>query len=206
MTAQIAPRLKEFNDVVGQYRQIAIKEKASPDQIAAIQQYFEIPIPEDLRSFYLDMGSLTPYNYETWSLEINEVPYLLEQLDNKNGFGWCRSLGLIDYIRFVWGNDREEFDEDNYLTGEQINLLNKNYKCFGLYRTDWGLEEAYYLYFDRDGKFGTIRYHQDCMNELVPQLISLLQKSAATENLEDLLLRILNVLENGILSEEEDDE
>lgn len=201
MTAQIITRIKEFNDIVDKYHQIAVKEKASPDQIVAIQRYFEIPIPEDLKSLYLEMSGLASYDNESWSLQIDEVPFLLERLNHKDKWSQCRSLGLIDYIRFSWGNDRQELEEDVYLTGEQIDFLNKNYKCFGLYRTDWGFEEADYLYFDRNGKFGTIRYHQDYIHELVPRLMTLLQKSTATEDLDSLLLRIMNVLENGILSD-----
>jgi hypothetical protein len=103
---------------------------------------------------------------------------------------------LIDCIKFSWGNDRPEFDDVEL---SKIDYLNENYKCFGLYRYDGGFEEAYYLYFDRNQKFGLVRYHQDDFDELWSvHLRNMLNKSPASESLDGLLISIIDRLETGI--------
>ncbi|WP_162799882.1 hypothetical protein [Pedobacter jeongneungensis] len=113
-------------------------------------------------------------------------------------------MGLIDYIKFCWVNDRYELEEGEYLNSEQLQYLNNNYKCFGLYRTDWGNEEADYLYSDRNGNFGTVRYNQDNIGVFLDDyVIPLTHKSLANETFEIMMLRIINQVEEGILAEKE---
>jgi len=204
MIQEIKERIELFNTKVGKYQEISIETGATPSEIVELRQYFSIHIPADLESFYSHLGGLSPHNNERFALNIDTPKYLLESLIHQNHWYRCRSMGLIDYIKFCWINDRSELDEDNFLSSEQIEYLNSNYKCFGLYRTDWGYEEADYLYFDRNGNFGTVRYHQDYIHNLIDDyLIPLTNKSLASEKLEPMLLRLINLIEEGILSEGE---
>ncbi|WP_293305474.1 hypothetical protein [Pedobacter sp. UBA5917] len=203
MIQEIKERIELFNSKVGKYKEISF-EAATPHEIVQLKDYFKIPLPANLETLYYHFGGLTPYNHELFALSIDNPKSLLESLAHHNQWYRCRSMGLVDYIRFCWINDRPELDEGNYLSSEQINYLNSNYKCFGLYRTDWGYEEAYYLYFDRNGNFGTVRYHQDDISALINDyLIPLTNKSLANETLEPMLRRIIDQLEAGILAENE---
>ncbi|MFJ8459161.1 hypothetical protein ACIQ57_08520 [Lysinibacillus xylanilyticus] len=200
----IKERFALFNQNAGYY-QLAISQNATNAQIDVMQGFLNVQIPTDLKMFYMELGSITPAegNYgEDFMLKIDSVTSLLNALENEEKWDNLISLGLIDYIKYSWGNNRPEFDE--YVDAEDIAYINEHYKCFGLYRYTWGFEEANYLYFDKDGKFGEVRYHQDEFDELwIEHLNDLLVKSAATENLQDMVIRIFDKLENGILSEEE---
>jgi len=202
MIQEIKNRIALFNSRVGKYKEISFEAEATADEITQLQHYFQIPIPSDLASLYTHLGGLTPYNREMFAISIDTPKYLLESISHKNKWYRCNSLGLIDYIKFCWANDRSELEEDNYLNSRQLHSLNNNYKCFGLYRTDWGNEEADYLYFDRNGNFGTVRYHQDSISALLDDyLIPLTHKSLANETLDVMLLRIINQVEEAILAE-----
>jgi hypothetical protein len=204
MIAEIKNRIALFNSRVGKYKEISFEAGATPDEMARLQHEFQIPIPSDLASFYTHFGGLTPYDREMFAITIDTPKYLLKSIADENKWYRCNSMGLIDYIKFCWVNDRVELEEGNCLNSQQLHHLNNNYKCFGLYRTDWGNEEADYLYFDRNGTFGTVRYHQDSISALLDDyLIPLTHKSLANETFDAMLLRIINQVEEGILSEGE---
>lgn len=197
----IKERIQQFNNnIKDEYYHLTCSGQASEKELKAIAPYFDFPIPLSLTWFYRETGSVTG-DSEEFVLNIEPVSYLLEKLQEKEKYYLCRSLGIIDYIRFSWGNDRPEFDE---IQKSKIDFLNNNYKSIGHYRYDWGLEEAYYLYVDKKGNFGEVRYHQDDFYNLWKEnLNGMLKESPAKEELEGMLMRIINKLETGI--KEKDD-
>ncbi|MBT2564386.1 hypothetical protein J7E50_23500 [Pedobacter sp. ISL-68] len=201
MIQKIENRITAFNQVAGPYKQISFHDAATAAEMEQLKTYFEIPVPADLVSFYSQLGSLKPYDDELFALSIDSAQSLIESINHQNKWYRCQSLGIVDYIKFCWINDRQELEEDNYLNKAQLHYLNSNYKCFGLYRTNWGFEEADYLYFDSNGNFGTVRYHQDNISDFLDHyLIPLTHKSLATETFEAIMLRIIDQLQEGLLA------
>jgi hypothetical protein len=198
-------RIEKFNSTIKEkleefqynFYHLKFSEPVSENEINEVQDFFEIPIPEELKILYKELGSIKNEAGESYAVEIEPVPYLLEKLKEENKWYKCHSLGLIDYIKFSWVNDRPEF---NGVEQSKIEHLNNHYKCFGLYRFNWGLEEAYYLYFDKNQKFGWVRYHQDCFDDLwAEHLDGMLESSPANKNFEDLMISVVDQLEVGIL-------
>lgn len=112
-------------------------------------------------------------------------------------------MGLIDGIKHSWSNERPEFDD--VMPKSEIDYINTNYNCIGLYRFDGILDEAFYIYFDKDHRFGLVRYHQDEFDELWDEhLTFMLTESQAKMTLKELLIQILDHLEEGIIADEEE--
>ncbi len=104
-----------------------------------------------------------------------------------------KGLGIVDMIKYSWGNDRYEFDEE--MESSMKNYLNENYKCFGRYRTEYGVEAANYLYFDNEGKFESIFYHQDDFDELLEgDLNPMMKKSLANQTFWELTFDAFDVI------------
>lgn len=177
---------------------LTFEDAANDAQINELAEYFHIPVPQDLVDFYKSYGSLIPAKdaaHEDCVIKVFSPAYLLKKLKEPEKWGKCRSLGLIDMIRFSWG-ERDEFNE--YISKEMRLSVNDQYQCIGWYRLDWGLEEAYYIYFDKSGNFGAVRYHQDEFNELMDQLKELLKGNGAVFSLENLLQKALQEMKNAI--------
>ena len=196
-TLRVQKKLHEFNELLGEpYAQLNIRTPAQENEINAVLKHFEMTAPADLIQFYREFGGITSYNGEYLSIDIDTPERILRSLQAENQWFKLRSLGLIDYIKFTWGNDRPEFD---FVPQEEIDFINKNYRCIGMYRYTWGLEEAHYLYFDCQGKFGEVRYHQDSFDALWSEhLDNMLEKSQATESLEEIIVRIVEKLKGGM--------
>ena len=171
---------------------------------ALMASRFANAFPQELKAFYEKLGGVkTDFDFaESFAVHIPTLKTLTTNLGKEGKYDTLVSMGLIDQIMFSWGNDRWEFEEE--IAVEHRNFLNENYRCFGFYRYDHGLNAAYYLYFDKAGKFGEIHYDQDSFEELwADTLKPMLLKSPATENLEAMLCRILARLEIGIREREE---
>ena len=105
-------------------------------------------------------------------------------------------MGLIDAMKCTWGNDRPEFDD---FPQSKIDTINAHYKYVGFYRFDWGLEEAYYIYYDKNQQFGIVRYHQDEFDVLWDEhLTVMLTNSPANQTFEELMIQVLKHLAEGI--------
>ncbi|GEM_PF-1385651 len=191
-------RINKFNSAINyDHYIIKIDGKASLQELEKIRSYFVLPLPTELEHFYKEYGSIHNDAGESYDIQIKSVSRHLINLNDK--YLQCHSLGLIDYIRYNWGNDRYEFDK--YASKEDIAYLNENYKCIGSYNKDWGLEESYYIYFDKNGNFGDVRYHQDEYDALWEEhLNEMLKRSPAKESLNDLIFRILDILEPEIIN------
>jgi len=50
-----------------------------------------------------------------FAITIDTSEYLLESIADENKWYRCNSMGLIDYIKFCWVNNRYELEEGEYL-------------------------------------------------------------------------------------------
>ena len=141
---------------------------ASQDAIEALRPLSRPGLPEDLVRFYRESGSFEGGHYLK-----NMVVYAPETLvakskrDPERRWDHAASMGLVDMIRWSWANDRFEFDPKSRegLSEDEVIALNRDYSIVGWYVVDEG--EGYeYLYFDGQGRFGTLYYHQDAFDEL----------------------------------------
>jgi hypothetical protein len=198
--------MMSINTVVDTFNQAVDAELetgdiASDAQINDFESKVGFILPNDLRSFYQDMGSLLSEDFESNCIEIKSLPKILYHLTHDEWHRKLNSMGLIDYIKYSWGNDRFEFDE--YLSADFIEAINSNYKGFGLWRSFEILEAAHYFYFDKNGKFGTVYYHQDVFDDLVDaQLKPMLEQSQATQTLEQVIEEALIEIAENILDDE----
>lgn len=176
-------------------------ETADVEQLNQLQSFFEAKMPPELITFYQQIGGLKNDAFDDFMLQIPSVSELLEQLNAEKNYKRRYSMGLIDGIKQSWSNDRPEFDD---IPKSEIDHINTNYKCIGLYRFDWQFEEAFYIYFDKNHQFGIVRYHQDEFDELWDEhLTSMLTQSQADKSLEQMIIQIINHLKEGIIADEE---
>lgn len=176
---------------------------ATPEQLRLLQSKYRLPIPEELCAFYTDIGGLVPFDTECNCIQIDSAVKTLRQLDEPYKWGRLNSTGLIDFIRFSWGNDRYEFDE--FLNESFVSAINAKYQGFGLWRGFDGLEGAHYLYFDESGKFGSVYYHQDYFDAFVDKhLAGMLSHSPARGTLQDCLDEAFALIGRNILEDRHD--
>ncbi|AJW65129.1 hypothetical protein VO54_03703 [Elizabethkingia miricola] len=203
-------RIEEFNEVITHeidddytdWYGIMYIELASTEQLNELVPFFEMELPIPLQTFYQQIGGIKNRS-EDYHLNIPSVSILLEELKAERNFDKRYSMGLIDAIKSSWGNSRPEF---NNIPQIEIDYINANYKCIGLYRYDGQLEEHFYIYFDSRHQFGLVRYHQDEFDELwAEHLTPMLSETQADKSLEQLLIQILDCLEKGIISEFDED-
>lgn len=174
-------------------------DTAHIDDINELQSFFGVKVPSSLLEFYQTFGSIENQCDESFHMKITSPFKLLKELKAEKHFDKRYSMGLIDAMKSTWGNDRPEF---NKCSQSEIEYINANYKYIGLYRYDWQLEEAFYIYFDQNHQFGLARYHQDEFDDLwESHLTPMLTKSQANQTLEQLLIHVLDCLEKGILED-----
>jgi hypothetical protein len=181
--------MKRINPSTFEYSALKLEGRATDEQLVQLQKNSSPAIPEGLKNFYKKWGGIVRHVHSETYLNIPSVTTMLDILNGKFSSKWpgptLKSLGLIDYIKYSWGNDRWEFESDEFFTTEQLHVLNEKYKCFGIYRPN--LERAYYLYFDQQGNFGEILYDQNLFEETKNHLQSMLTKSPANQSFNALI-------------------
>jgi hypothetical protein len=153
---------------------------ATEEEIIQLQQVHNFPLPDSLLAFYKTIGGLYNHdNYEKYCMMIPPASKLIS----------LKIVGIIDAILESWGNDRYEFlPSENYFKEEEIIYLNENYKCFGHYHTEFGYESCGYLYFDKEGNYNELFYHQDNFDEVHETLLNMTKASPASKTLEQVLI------------------
>lgn len=168
---------------------------------------FHFDIPPPLLDYYKNYGGLGPIEedrmFETNTFRIFTPSYLLVHAQSKDNYNRIGRLGLIEMINYSWGNSRGELH--SLQTEAFRQRINENYQCIGWYRLSWGLEEAYYVYFDRQGCFGTVRYHQDEFDALEQQLNVMAKESPARFSFEGLMQDILVQLRASVQQKVEEE-
>ena len=166
MLETVLQKLNEYNLLVSQADEpysslymLSTGDKSDPAHVAILESKIGTALPLELKDFYNSMGNIKSNGLnENNSIDIFSTGYLSEKLESSDTWDKIFSLGLLDMIKFSWGNDRYEIDE---LTSKIKDYINSQYICFGWFRTGDNLESANYLYFDKKGKFGSAFYHQD---------------------------------------------
>ncbi len=187
-----------FNTVIGNYS-MQFGEAISKKDISQLEAICSTKLPEDLAVFYNTLGGLaTIKGRESKYLAVATISELIGQLQMSDGYEKLASIGLIHSILNSWGNDRYEFEQDEFFTQTQLEFLNSKYKVFGLYRLGDEFDAAGYLYFDDEDKFGSLYYHQDYFDDLKIELLAMLEKSQATHSLETLLISVIQEIKESI--------
>lgn len=123
-----------------------------------------LPFPADLLAFYRTYGWFTGGD-ALQMLAIYSPEPLLKKLKGQYNYQKFFSLGLLDMINYQWGNSREELDmkhKNAIFTQQQFDYLNTNYIVVAAWEDySWGSEAHYYIYYDKDGRFGIFHLHQD---------------------------------------------
>ncbi len=106
-------------------------------------------LPDQLRDFALNYGVFGIGTFET-KLAI------LEHWDEEQ----IAKPGLVNFIDYCWGG-RPEFEE--FYKPQHIEHIDQNFFAFGVRYIDDNCHE--YLFFDKEGNFGTIFMDQDCFGD-----------------------------------------
>ncbi|SEJ21465.1 hypothetical protein SAMN05216327_107133 [Dyadobacter sp. SG02] len=200
MFTSILTKINEYNSLVSKAREpyaslyaLTHGEKSNPAHIALLEAKTGRPLPLEIKDFYNSVGNIKSNSLnENNSIDVFSTSYLSETLESSDKWDKILSLGLLDMIKHSWGNDRYEIDK---LSAEVRDGINSAYICFGWFRTNDNLESANYLYFDRDGKFGSVFYHQDDFGDLLTEYIRpMLKESAASQSLEDLIVASMDTI------------
>ena len=172
---------------------------ATAAQVDAVRQMSAVPLPADLVAFYGEVGS---FSGGAWVGDsVVHAPEALLAAHAADAPKWqaLASIGLVDRIRSSWGNDRFEFDpaSGEGLTADEVARLNAAYSIVGWRSLDAG-EAFEYLYFDAQGRFGTVYYHQDAFDELyTDSLKPMLERSPASATFSEALAKLLDEAERN---------
>jgi hypothetical protein len=180
--------LEKYSDL------IRTGDTATAAEIEKLSALVKRPLPAELVEFYTQIGKLRGRE-EGIGIRVEPVKELLRRTGDPSlaPYERYRSLGLADMMRACWGNDRFEFDPKNgEISAAELQAINEKYTCIGWVESDLGVEAHTYAYFDAEGRFGTVFYHQDAFDELYEHaFIPMLQKSSARSTLSDVLLEWL---------------
>ncbi|MDM5178022.1 SMI1/KNR4 family protein [Massilia sp. DJPM01] len=146
----------------------------TPADLDAREQKWACKLPAALRALYLEQGSVEVQDPEqSGSLRLYPAHH------------WSMILfgGLVDMIIRLWG-DRWEFGA--YFTDAELAFLDANFFIFGHVKNS---ENRYtHLFFDREGRFGSVTYDQDDWNKMAPQVKAMLKgKLTGTMSLDALM-------------------
>lgn len=179
---------------IAKYASLArLGEPASDADIAALQALSRPPLPADLLAFYRSAGAF----HGGASLQdcVIHAPAALLAASRKPPGTWegVASMGLPDMVRWAWGNDRFEFEPGRGgLTAAEVGALNRGYSVIGWRVVEDG-EGFEFLYFDAQGRFGRLFYHQDAFDELYEEALQpMLTRSPADASLADALAAFVN--------------
>ena len=168
-------------------------ESATKEIVDAFEKQAGIKLPSGLEKFYCEIGGIEHrYCDECNSLSIPPLESLLWDLTTE--IGRKPSMGLVDSIVRPYACDLKEWG----LTQEELELANRRLICFGTRRGDWGLEAAHFLYFDKEGGFGSIYFHQSGDDRFDTDLKSILAGDSATKTLSELIKECLAAVEQGL--------
>lgn len=185
---------KEKTDFIKKhsYGTFSTEGQASEQDIADLERITGCSMPEELVDFYLNVGGMSG-NMPALSFTIPDIKKLIQWLDPENP-KWRRlnSIGIIDMICASWGNDRPEFTEEGGMPQNEIDYLNTRYKSFGYVQNNEDSEDYTYLYFDAEGNFGAVYYHQDQSSAWDDFLVPMLDKSLASRQLSQLLFGLVS--------------
>jgi hypothetical protein len=169
---------------------LEVLKQESEESIHAAEHSARVSIPLPLRECLLKHGPFRVNEDADWgSFRI----YSSEKYDTAFIFS-----GLVDAVESLWGG-RPEFKKS--FNESEIQFLNDNYFCFGHYKID---DNAYtHLFFDKDGNFGDLYYHQDDWEDAKELFRELLQASSARSTfdaeivscVDDVIARIIETKE-----------
>lgn len=172
------------------YLTVEYKTVAASDLLER-ERKWNVTLPAALRALYLERGSIEVQDPEAdGSLRIYAAQHRSMIL-----FG-----GFVHMIYHLWG-DRWEFEE--FFTEAQISHLDANFFIFGHVKNS---ENRYtHLFFDREGRFGSLTYDQNNWNKMLPQVKAMLKgKLTGTLSLDALISGQMDVLIDRLI--ERDDE
>ena len=194
------PAAESFEETLARYREaLELAVKTDPDYAEYFAITFHEPLSDgQLRKLETSLGFPIPNALKTMALrnpiEVGSFSELVVLTEWKNRDD---VPGLINYIDYAWGG-RPEFEE--YYQEKHRDYLNKNYFVFGMRYHDDNVHE--YLYFDREGMFGSIVFDQDEFSQVQKQLNPLLKKSTANETLDQVISRSFSeVIKNKLLEQ-----
>jgi hypothetical protein len=175
---------------------------ASTEQITKLETLLHRELPPDLRFFYLTYGGLGRTKLTSIPIEsaipdehpgcygptiIPSPTQLLQNLQAQQRYMRLDSMGIVDWLRYQWDNDRPEFDEE---APDVLAQLDDQYLGFGFRR--FGLDSARHIYMDRQGRCGLVDYHQDNYADLWDlYLRPMLKSSPAKMDIQDALEALL---------------
>ena len=138
------------------------------DELARLQAICPVPLPADLLAFYRVAAGFRGGS-RLQDAVLHSPADLLRASERPAGqWDALGSLGLVHMVRWAWGNDRSEFDPDSGegLDQAAVDALNANYAVIGWRMIEEG-EAHEFIYFDRQGGFGRLFFHQDGFDELL---------------------------------------
>ncbi|MCM2313868.1 MAG: hypothetical protein NDJ92_01780 [Thermoanaerobaculia bacterium] len=169
-------------------------ELATPAEIRGLGDAVGSALPEELAEFYTTLGMLRGGG-PAGELSIFSARELLRRMHDPEvpRYEAIVSPGLTRMMSACWGNDRFEFDPaSGCISAAELAAIDDAYTCVGWVSSDPGLEGHTYVYFDREGRFGSLFYHQDGFDELHEDaLVPMIESSPARRSLSEILLESL---------------
>lgn len=177
-----------------EYDEIQETAPASNEEIQTLADYFSLPIPEELITFYKTIGGIESDEI----FRIFSPENFVNQIQERASFHH-NSTGIIDMIIAFWGNDRPEFQEYELLTEEETEKINKTFPCIGwIMSEEDNYESGEYVIFDKNGNFMNLYCHQDNLGKTKNQLLKLLESGLPERSLENVLEELFERAEGNL--------
>jgi len=147
----------------------------TPAQLEALGERVGMPLPAQLRDFYLRLGGLILGQLGFRTIALPSPSELMERLRLTDGWRRIASLGLVDMALASWGNDRHELrPHSGVFTAEELARANSELTCVGWIETS-DAEGRVYVTFDRSGEVYFIQFHQDEIEDFQSAVRSVLR-------------------------------
>ncbi|RUS66610.1 hypothetical protein CUZ56_01890 [Saezia sanguinis] len=157
----------------------------SAQAIEQAQRYAAIAFPAALASFYQQVGAFIG-NEHLCDLTIYRIDTVPERArDEWPPYERFYSFGLLDTINLAWGNSRDEFkigSDTAIVSQQEYDILNQNYMVVGYWAHPPGADASTYIFYDKQGLFGTIYVDQDEFD-----IFHLLEKSTAAQTWDEVM-------------------
>lgn len=159
------------NEDYAEFFKLKFAEKIPESRLKKIESDLGFELPTELRELAKTRGPFTAGTF-------NDLCVMGGWNDNGH------PTGLVEYIDYVWGG-RPEFEE--FYKEKEVRFLNENYFAIGTRYQDDNVHE--YIYFDKNGKFGSIVFDQDYFEAFQDEVEPMFEKSTARETLKQVLSR-----------------
>ena len=181
------PRDRKNNE-----HQLVFDQEVAEKEISDLERAIGLTLPEELIRFYSQVGTIKTKSADGFNaLAIYSPADLLKKVNDGLLGRKLGSLGVIDRLFFDEAvyPDQEWIQPERCFSVQEIQHLNSNFHCFG--SVSLATSDVQYLYFDKQGKFGSFyHYHDD--DTVIDEFRDMLRNKARAASMASMMTSCIN--------------